>query len=323
MKATHVSHKEHFSPYGSSTKLLPMPSKGYFQWWIERIETFNGLKDEASKLYSVSKQAWGVGAWALLKLAIFAFYADLYTSIIKARFPQAYYLDLFAGPGLNRINETGDLIFGSPLLADRVPRKGKKFDGMILIEKGQDDANSLRKLLPNAEVHHRDVNKDGLEIALKSIPSSSCPVLAFVDPEGLEIHWSTLEKLLGIWCDAMINYQPTSVRRVVGSLKNTPALENSLNRYFGGSLWKDCNTDDEYFQLYLSKIRQHKEVVVPIRVKGSGGFYYYIIVAVRRTGGEQKWIDAVIRAKEKIEAASSHDAERFLDIYKGKQQLIG
>jgi three-Cys-motif partner protein len=301
-----------------------MPSKDYFQWWTERIETLKGLKDEATTLHSTSKAAWGVGPWALLKLAIFAFYADVYTGIIKARFPQAYYLDLFAGPGLNRINETGDLILGSPLLADRVPKKGKKFDHMILIEKNKDDANALRKLLHNAEVLHRDVNKDGLDIALRSIPKSpSCPVLAFVDPEGLEIHWSTLEKLLKIWSDVMINYQPTSVRRVIGSLKNTPVLENSLNRYFGGNQWKDCGTDEELFQLYLSKIRLHKEVVIPIRVKGSGGFYYYIIVAVRRTGGEQHWIDAVLRAKEKIEAASSHDAERFLEIYKGTQQLIG
>jgi len=268
--------------------------------------------------------AWGVGAWALLKLAIFAFYADVYTSIIKARFSQTYYLDLFAGPGLNKINETGDLILGSPLLADRVPKQGKKFDGMILIEKSREDANALRKLLPNAEVLHRDVNKDGLEIALKSIPQNpACPVLAFVDPEGLEIQWSTLESLLKIWSDVMINYQPTSVRRVIGSLKNTPSLENSLNRYFGGNQWKGCSTDDELFQLYLSKIKQHKEVAIPIRVRGSGGFYYYIIVAVRRTGGEQHWIDAVHRAKEKIEAASSHDAERFLEIYKGRQQLIG
>src|SRR2546427_8972517 len=149
-----------------------MPSKDYFQWWTERIETLKGLKNEAATLHSTSKVAWGVGAWALLKLAIFAFYADVYTGIIKARFSQAYYLDLFAGPGLNRINETGDLILGSPLLADRVPKKGNKLDRMILIEKDKDDANARRKLLPSDEVLHRDVNKDGLDIALKSIPKN-------------------------------------------------------------------------------------------------------------------------------------------------------
>jgi three-Cys-motif partner protein len=209
-------------------------------------------------------------------------------------------------------------------LADRVPKPSKKFDRILLIEKAEDDANALRKLLPHAEVFHEDVNDGGLDRALKSIQQgTSRPILAFVDPEGLDVQWATLEKLLKVWSDVIVNYQPTSVRRVVASFKSRPAYETSLNLYFGGDEWKKCNGDDELFQLYLQKIEQHKEVVIPIRVKGPGGFYYFVIVAVRRTKGAQDWIDAVQRAKEKIEQASSEDAERFLDIYKGKQLTFG
>lgn len=204
-----------------------------------------------------------------------------------------------------------------------MPSQGKKFDRLILIEKDMEDANSLRKLLPSATVYHTDVNDGGMDFALRDIKQGgSMPVLAFVDPEGLAIHWSTLEKLLGVWSDVIINYQPTSVRRAVGSIQSQPNVEKSLNLYFGGPGWKTCQNDDELFQEYCDRIEHHKEIVIPIKVKGPRGFYYYIIVAVRRTGGDQGWIEAVMRAKAKIEKATSEDMTRFLDIFRGTQRLL-
>ncbi len=301
------------------------PKKDYFQWWKERIEAVKGFKNEANKFGLVTKRTYDVHAWGILKLSLLAFYVAVYSRIIKAHFPQAYYLDLFAGPGLNRIKETGDLILGSPLLADLIPKAAKKFDKLLLIERDQNDANALRKLLPKADVFHNDVNADGLDLALKVAQrgSASVPMLAFVDPEGLAVHWATLDKLLRTWSDVIINYQPLAVRRTIGSIKTNLAYKNALNLYFGSDVWKDCENDGQLFQSYLINIQQHKEVVIPIRVNGVGGFYYYIIFAVKRTKGAQEWIGAIERAREKIEQATSADAQRFLDIYKGKQLTFG
>ena len=53
------------------------------------------------------------------------------------------------------------------------------------------------KLLPHATIIAEDVNSDGLRKALSMFAyEKSIPFLAFVDPEGLEIKWSTLQVLL-------------------------------------------------------------------------------------------------------------------------------
>jgi len=73
------------------------------------------------------------------------------------------------------------------------------------------------KLLPHATIIAEDVNSDGLRKALSMFAyEKSIPFLAFVDPEGLEIKWSTLQVLLERWSDVIINYQPAAVHRTVG-----------------------------------------------------------------------------------------------------------
>ena len=107
----------------SVEKATKKRQKPYDKWWLDRIKTISGFQNEAVRLYQTTQAVYPVRAWAVLKLALVAFYIDLYTSIVKARFPSTAYIDLFAGPGLNQIEETGDIVFGSPLLADRVKEK--------------------------------------------------------------------------------------------------------------------------------------------------------------------------------------------------------
>lgn len=297
--------------------------KDYLQWWMDRIAILTGFKEEARKLYSLTNTTYTVGSWALLKLVILEYYVDVYTTIIKKIFNEAYYLDLFAGPGLDLIKETGDVIFGSPLIADKVPKPEKKFDKLILIEQDRSSAAALQTLLPHATVIPEDVNVSGLEKALGLFPKDrSVPCLAFVDPEGLDLQWSTLQMLLQRWSDVVINYQPSAVRRAAGSIYISSSYATTLTKFFGTEKWALCNTEEEYLELYRSQIEQHKDYTIPIKVQGPGGFHYYIIVAVRKTGGAQRWIDAIHRAKEHIEKANYKDAERFLRIFKGEQRTL-
>ena len=297
--------------------------KDYLEWWMDRITTLKGFKEEASRLYRVTNTAYKTGAWAILKLAILAYYVDVYTTIIKARFAETYYLDLFAGPGLDLIRRTNDVIFGSPLIADRATRTNKKFDKLILVEKDKTFANALEKILPEATVIPQDTNSGGLDAALKMFPKGrSVPFLAFVDPEGLEMQWETLRVLLESWSDVIINYQPSAVRRAVGSISTSESFATTLTKFFGTQDWASCNTDEDYLKLYERQIRLFKDYVIPIKVTGPKGFYYYIIVAVRKTSGMQGWINAIYKAKENIEKASYKEAEKFLLIFSGKQRTL-
>lgn len=297
-------------------------TKPYREWWLDRIETLSGFQNEARTLHQTTHEAYPVGPWAILKLALVAYYIDVYTSIVKKIFPKSYYVDVFAGPGLNKISETDDIVLGSPLLADRVPSQGKKFDKLILVENNPARRNALGRLLPSAFIFPDDINVTGIGSILAHLTESNTPSLVFVDPEGLAIHWGTLEKILSCWCDVMINYQPTSVRRIVGSARSNAAYEQSLDNFFGSDAWMGCSNDDELLGLYVKNLKQYREVVIPIKVQSPEAFHYYIIIAVRKTGGSQGWIKAIYRAKANIEQATSDDAERFLDVYMGRQATI-
>lgn len=297
-------------------------TKSYHEWWLDRIKILSGFQNEARNLYLTTHAAYPVGPWAILKLALVAYYIDVYTSIIKKIFPKSYYVDFFAGPGLNEIKETGDLVLGSPLLADRVPSQNKKFDKLLLVDTDPTRTSALGKLLPSATIVQRDINTTGIDVITTQLMEPSIPSLVFVDPEGLAIHWSTLERIFSCWCDVMINYQPTSVRRIVGSAKGNPVYEQSLNDFFGSDAWNACSGDDELLGLYVQNLQQHREVVIPIKVQSPEAFHYYIIIAVRKTAGSQGWVDAIYRAKANIEQATSDDAKRFLDVYMGRQATI-
>lgn len=301
-----------------------------FQWWMSRISTLKGYEEEAARLYHQTKTAYSTGPWAILKHAILTYYVDIYTTIIKAIFKRAYYLDVFAGPGLDKIRETDEVIFGSPLIADRATKSRRKFDKLILIEKNHKYTNALKTLIPHAKVINTNANEEGIRLAIDELDQDGqYPVLAFVDPEGLDIDWSTLEHLLTRWSDVIVNYQPDAVSRTVGTAKSPRVAEDQriksaekLTRFFGTEDWKTRTTDQQYLDLYLSQIARHKEITIPIRVCGSESYYYYIIVAVRKTKGSQGWIRAILQTREKIEHTSSTEIERLLKVYRGQQKTL-
>src|SRR2546428_5462434 len=122
-------------------------SKDTFSWWQDRIRILKGFQEEANTLYERTHFAYEVGPQAILKLGLLAYYLKVYTTIIKSNFPKAYYADLFAGPGLTKIETTGDVVLGSAVLADRVPSEGRKFDKLFLIEHQNEAAEALKQIL--------------------------------------------------------------------------------------------------------------------------------------------------------------------------------
>ncbi len=209
-------------------------------------------------------------------------------------------------------------MFGSPLIADRVPRK--KFDELILFEKKEKYAERLRQLLPNAKVRNEDVNSPGFKAMAKArLEAGSVHFLAFVDPEGLEIEWETLQHLFDFTGDLIINYQSTGVSRSALKENKTSAEIETLQRFFGTDEWKACGNEDALFKLYLEKIRKHREVTIPIKVRSPYRFHYYMIVAVRKTRGSQRWVSVIEETKEKIEAIKPEDLENIIRRLSGGQ----
>lgn len=106
------------------------------------------------------------------------------------------YVDLFAGPGICQVKESGKRLPGSPLLAAHTP---KPFRRSIMVELDPRNVKAcrerLRKIAPDADtvVLEGDCNATVGEVA--SLIPPGCLTLAFIDPEGFDLRMDTLESL--------------------------------------------------------------------------------------------------------------------------------
>jgi three-Cys-motif partner protein len=113
---------------------------------------------------------------------------------LRAR--ERYYLDLFAGPGQNQIEETGEVIDGSPLIALRAGPP--YFTRLFWVDASKRNVASLeehRRDYPDraVEIFHGDANLRVDDI-LGVLPRNA-PVFCFLDPRGGELAWQTIAKL--------------------------------------------------------------------------------------------------------------------------------
>jgi len=151
-------------------------------------------------------------SWTVMKLLFLKMYVrDVYTPIIGKRYKKMYFIDLFAGTGLNSYENAEFFIPGSTLVAwffatypfDRIYAVGydmpKDRPPYIWLEK------RLKPFIPpkRLRVLRGDANKKVDEIVgeLKDEAKredGGVHFLAFIDPNCTEVYWSTIEKLVAL-----------------------------------------------------------------------------------------------------------------------------
>jgi len=302
-----------------------LPIKTDFQWWIERAKLLKGSQDEVEKVFQRTHQAYLVGPWAIMKLALLGYYVQIYTNIL-GKSKTINYVDLFAGPGVDQIKGTKFVIMGSPLLAQRAPRRNH-FTNLALCELNNDYAQALRTILPGSRVIDKDINEEGLDQLQEFLNSHRGHSLVFADPEGLDLKFGTLIQIFGLtYCDVLINYQPTSLNRVLGQVAQNPRMADPLTSYFGTPAWKVGGDGDQLLELYCSQIKKFRDNVVAVKVQGTRLFHYYIILATRKIKREEteqeEWVKSFQRAKERVERVDSQTARSFLEIVTGSQTFF-
>jgi len=74
------------------------------------------------------------GSWAVSKLDYLARYIDVFETSMRQKWAIRNYIDLMAGPGKDRVRDSGAILLGSPLLAlvTRYPFTGYFFVDLIL-----------------------------------------------------------------------------------------------------------------------------------------------------------------------------------------------
>lgn len=190
------------------------------------------------------------GPWTQQKLRILRSYLDAYTTALKNQPFQLIYIDAFAGPGwwsakseyeTEEYGEFQSFHKGSPRIALEI--RNKPFDRLIFIEKDPEYRSLLHKGLSeeypehNINVIQGDANCVIPEICHKLKRMDRA--IVFLDPYATEVAWSTVESIAKTkQIDCWILFPLRAISRMMPRKKKPDlALQNRLDRIFGGSNW--------------------------------------------------------------------------------------
>jgi three-Cys-motif partner protein len=201
--------------------------------------------------------------YARYKLRALQRYLEITGTSMKDKWTKRCYLDLQAGPGKNRIGS--EVVLGSPLIALSVTHPFTEFFFNELRTeafKALETRLEHHPLQPKIHLSNKDVNQVAIDISVqrKSRNAQSLNV-AFLDPEGLELHWEAIEALASLkTMDLIINFSTMGIKRVVG-VKDKD--QSSLTRFFGNERWREIadgttpHKNRDYIDLYLEGLKKY------------------------------------------------------------------
>ena len=268
------------------------------------------------------------GYWTGLKLILLKNYIKPYLEIlVGGQRKKVAYVDLFAGPGLNKIGESRFPIPGSPLIPLVIRETNFQFSSFIFSETNQEYYNALKnriaKINPpiRPQIFLEDANAmvERLPNLLRGIDHS----LVFLDPEGMEMHWNSVATLCAtIDCDLIINFPSSGITR---NLDNAQA-SSTIARFLGlGERPVLPHANEEWaIKVYRENLmRVGKNISTEIKVRsGEGAFHYHLIPAVKTTAGGSPWFNLFRDAKTRIEGMSGRILGFISEQIEGMQSTL-
>ena len=161
---------------------------------------------EDDDLYTLEVRSWAEGKYRLVKL-----YAEMFSTSMKDRWGYRIYIDLFAGPGRSRIQESGRIVPGSPMIALDVP---DRFNRYIFCEKDETAAAALEARVQrdyeglDVRIFRGDANErvdDIMDILPRPTRNSTVLSFCFLDPFRLsDLRFETIRMLSTRYADFLI-----------------------------------------------------------------------------------------------------------------------
>lgn len=175
--------------------------------------------------------------WTANKLDFLKEYLPAFNVVVRKYFPHSIYVDGYSGPGMNDIN--GEIREGSPLIALGT---NPQFTRLYFVEKKPTIFRNLEEHINRIDLDtdRRDqvhlINDDFNDVVrsiLMKLPNH--PAFFFLDPEGLELDWATVE-LIGRRqrADLFILISAGGVTRCAGKM----ATHDRVTKFYGHDRWK-------------------------------------------------------------------------------------
>ncbi|MBI4202542.1 MAG: three-Cys-motif partner protein TcmP [Chloroflexi bacterium] len=147
----------------------------------------------------MQERARDVGPWSLEKLTLLRKYLAAYVNATKDIWERGdiiTYVDLFAGPGLVKNRDTGEVFDGSPLIAMRLEPPFSRF---ILLDLDPDHVLALQDwvtrlgLQGKTQILQGDCNVQ-IQTVLRSLSRSGASFF-FLDPPSPALAWNTITQI--------------------------------------------------------------------------------------------------------------------------------
>ena len=264
-----------------------------------------------------------VGYWSKDKLRYLAGYMDIFTTSMRHKWFTVY-VDLFAGPGKSKIRDSSEIIKGSPLAALDLRYAFNKY---IFVEAAPDALSALEKRMAQYK-DTRDIHTKGIDCNVSAkdvtslIPHDSL-TLAFIDPVGCDIHFSTIKALADRGRVDLFMTFPMGMdlrRNVDAAAKNSTSSWTKYDRFFGSTDWRQAYLRSlssggwkfairrtmEFYKNQLARlgyIQVDESDEVVIKESKTNVPLYYLLFASKNPTGKDFW--------KKISSRSPSGQERF------------
>jgi len=188
------------------------------------------------------------GPWTSVKLDYLRRYIYMFeTSMRDKPWRQRNYIDLFAGSGKYREDKNGPVLSGSALIALDTEHP---FTNLFLADNSSENVEALKARCKSSTSQVKyytgdankivdDVVKDLAAVDARRIAGKwSSLNLAFLDPDGLELEWTTITKLASRYTmDLIIYYSQYGLNK---NFKNCYEIksETVIDRFFGNVGWR-------------------------------------------------------------------------------------
>ncbi len=206
-------------------------------------------------------------------------YADT-VSVAMSRRWKIWWLDLFAGPGAVYHRHQSEFLPAIPV--EVVERIRRPFDGYIFSDLSEDCVASLKRRLPSTSdivIAQGDANnRDHIESLTARIPRDAL-VLAYLDPQGLDLHMETIRLLAWRFrhLDLLVNLPVLAIHRSIRANAIEP-VKKVLEHPNPETLVAGRRTGDnirDWFQRKLSEMGYPKNLSVGETIRSESGVPQY------------------------------------------------
>jgi three-Cys-motif partner protein len=270
--------------------------------------------------------------WSIVKLLLLGQWADVYSTIIKTYFPSYRFIDLLAGAGRTQIEEAqGKLVKGSVFVVDTFAQK-YPFSKYVLVEHDTEKFNALTERTGVFGDRCEVISEDSNNVVGQIFEGYPYHNLVFIDNEGFNVNWKSIETILNAKADVIINYPTSMFERVARDQKSW----GKLNEFFGDESWRLAKFDRKYsVKIYMENLKNSyesiknqssktkiKAYVDNIRL-GNDTYFYDIILVTKQgdyTNVWQNWKTELHEKNPKCMIDFVNGQSQCLDVFEGFSQ---